>query len=149
MSGLTFDADGAPDVCGLPAKTIGNPANPDGPLLVRYFLRGESGGDAPKVFIHHLLRSDEDRAFHDHPWDFTTFLLTGRYIEHTPHGDTYYAAPAVLQRKAEHKHWLELPDGPMWTMLLVGHRRREWGFWASDMPWTHWQQFDPTAGTRP
>lgn len=143
-----FHPDGAPDVDGLPYKDLGN-ITAGVPLLRRYFILGESGSDDPKVVIHHLLRSDEDRAFHDHPWDYTTRLLTGRYIEHTPHSATEYRAGDTLQRQAEHLHWLELPDGPIWTLLMVGVRRRPWGFWAPDMEWTPWAQFDSHAGTRP
>lgn len=40
-------------------------------------------------------------------------------------------------------------DGPVWTLLMIGPRRRAWGFWTPDMPWTPWAQFDPDAGTRP
>lgn len=34
--------------------------------------------------LHHILRSDKGRDMHDHPMDFTTFILWGSYIEVTP-----------------------------------------------------------------
>jgi hypothetical protein len=35
------------------------------------------------IYLHHFLRSDEDRALHDHPWLNCSWLLDGRYTEHT------------------------------------------------------------------
>ena len=33
------------------------------------------------VYLHHFLRSDDDRALHDHPWWNLSWLLKGRYVE--------------------------------------------------------------------
>ena len=54
-----------------------------GPLLTRYYVV-ETRWFA--VYLHHLHTSDEDRALHDHPWSFVTFLISGGYEEHTPAG---------------------------------------------------------------
>src|ERR1700761_649655 len=35
------------------------------------------------IYLHNFLRSDDDRALHDHPWVNMSILLWGRYIEHT------------------------------------------------------------------
>src|SRR5262245_55579519 len=35
------------------------------------------------VYMHQFIRSDDDRALHDHPWWNLSFLLNGRYVEHT------------------------------------------------------------------
>ena len=76
---------------------------------------------------------------HDHPWDYITTLLAGAYIEHTAEGATLYQAPVTLTRTAEHAHRLELPDGPVWTLILTGRVRRAWGFYtgAGWEPWQH------------
>lgn len=34
------------------------------------------------IYLHHILRSDDDRALHDHPWWNVSILLKGMYIEH-------------------------------------------------------------------
>lgn len=40
------------------------------------------------VYLHQFLRSDDDRALHDHPWLFNvSLLLRGPYIEWVPAGD--------------------------------------------------------------
>jgi len=36
------------------------------------------------VRLHHVLRSDLDRALHDHPWDNASLLLRGGYWEVVP-----------------------------------------------------------------
>ena len=35
------------------------------------------------VYLHHFLRSDDDRALHDQPWWNLSILLDGEYTEHT------------------------------------------------------------------
>lgn len=54
------------------------------PYLLRWFLlrRGEALG----VYVHKFLRSDEDRALHDHPWDFLVIPLWRGYREHSLRG---------------------------------------------------------------
>lgn len=38
------------------------------------------------VYLHHFMRSDDDRALHDHPWWSLGMILSkgGEYIEHLP-----------------------------------------------------------------
>lgn len=36
------------------------------------------------VRLHHVLRSDRDRAMHDHPWNNASLVLRGGYWEITP-----------------------------------------------------------------
>lgn len=33
------------------------------------------------VYVHKFLRSDDDRALHDHPWWFVSLILRGGYVE--------------------------------------------------------------------
>ncbi len=50
------------------------------PYLHRWYVfRSERIG----LFIHKFVRSDEDRALHDHPWPFIVIPLSGGYIEHS------------------------------------------------------------------
>lgn len=35
------------------------------------------------VYLHRFMRSDDDRALHDHPWSNLSILLRGSYGEHT------------------------------------------------------------------
>jgi hypothetical protein len=50
------------------------------PYLHRWYIfRSEPLG----IFVHRFVRSDEDRALHDHPWSFIVIPLWGGYVEHS------------------------------------------------------------------
>jgi hypothetical protein len=88
-----------------------------------------------KIYIHEIVRSDEDRALHDHPWNFTSIILKGSYVEVTPIYRARCLAGAMITRKAEDAHRLEIPEGQTtWTLVFVGKKRREWGF-ATNVGW--------------
>ena len=56
------------------------------PYLLRWFLIPRN--PVFNVYVHLFLRSDEDRALHDHPWAANcSILLEGQYLEHTPAGE--------------------------------------------------------------
>jgi len=41
------------------------------------------------VYLHRFLRSDDDRAVHDHPWDNRSWMiLDGEYLEYLQDGTT-------------------------------------------------------------
>jgi len=87
-----------------------------------------------KIFrLHHILRSDADRHFHDHPMDFTSFILAGGYVEYTPNNPPRVCYPGdVVRRKAEDLHFLKLRGTSAWTFLITGPYRRSWGFQTED-----------------
>jgi hypothetical protein len=89
--------------------------------------------------IHHILRSDDDRAHHDHPWPFVTIILRGGYTEVRPVFDKsnlyigesrkFYGVGSVLFRRAKDWHRLELyEDMDTWTLFIVGKYQQKWGF---------------------
>ncbi|HJQ59414.1 MAG TPA: hypothetical protein VJ890_21080 [Vineibacter sp.] len=108
------------------------------------------------VYLHQFLRSDDDRALHDHPWVNVSVLLSGRYFEHTADGQRILRRPwrpwapwRLVVRRATAAHRVELlPDGisgetPCWSLFLTGPRVREWGFHCPK-GWVPWRDF--TAG---
>jgi hypothetical protein len=109
-----------------------------------------------KVYLHNFLRSDEDRAMHDHPYRNVSILLSGSYIEWFK-GDelTEWAmrrpwrpwAPWRLTfRRAETAHRVQLIAGaPVWTLFVTGPRIREWGFHCPRgwVPWTTFVEQPP------
>lgn len=96
------------------------------------------------VYLHEFGRSDDDRALHDHPWPNTSFLLQGRYIEHTPAGRFVRNAGDVVAREATALHRIELfPGERALSLFMTGEKVREWGF-ACPQGWVHWRDF--TAG---
>jgi hypothetical protein len=102
--------------------------------------------------VHHVVRSDMDRALHDHPWWYATLLLEGEYDEHLPrvsprHGPAEWVyhwptkrfvestlvhrrqAGEILVRGAGARHRLELyKKRDCWTLFLHGRKSRGWGF---------------------
>ena len=87
------------------------------------------------VRIHHILRSDQGRDPHDHPWPFVTVILRGGYFEHRFDQDgawagiKWYGAGSILFRRAKDFHILELPPGKTaWTLFITGPKQQTWGF---------------------
>ncbi|HEX7687380.1 MAG TPA: hypothetical protein VF453_06730 [Burkholderiaceae bacterium] len=99
------------------------------------------------VYLHQFLRSDDDRALHDHPWANASILLRGRYVEHTisaggiEHRRELRAGDFRLRPSGRFAHRVELVDGPCWTLFLTGPRYREWGFHCPRAGWIHWEKF--------
>lgn len=93
------------------------------------------------VYLHEFCRSDDDRALHDHPWPNASYVLRGRYIEHTPEGQFLRVAGDFVERPAEALHRIELIDGlPCITLFTTGPKVRDWGF-ACPQGWVPWQEF--------
>lgn len=113
--------------------------------LRRYYVY--RGKRRPHIYLHHIIRSDYERACHDHPWDFTSLILTGGYREHlatVTHWDTGLEkvslthrdkrAGNIVSHRATDLHRLELKK-PMWTLVFSGEKKRLWGFQTTDKGW--------------
>lgn len=105
------------------------------------------------VYLHLFLRSDDDRALHDHPWSNVSYLLAGTYLEHTKDRDgnpkcTRLRAGRIRFRRATRAHRIELDSGPCWSLFITGPRVREWGFWCPK-GWVHWRDFTNAANGKP
>lgn len=139
----------------FPKKTVYG-TTPDkreelGPLLIRYYLF--NGGDHfPSLYLHKLVRSDDGRDLHDHPWWFWTFLLTGAYFEEMPYEfldkkkgiiDTF-----TIERREPFRFYFREPtwthrlilDRPVWTLVLRGTPERDWGFYTPE-GWVRWEEY--------
>jgi len=93
--------------------------------------------------LHNILRSDDDRALHDHPWDFWSLILWGGYREflpgllhsgngtYAPIGNQRWCGPgSLVKRSAADAHRIALVHGPAWTLVWTGPRVRRWGFYV-------------------
>ena len=94
------------------------------------------------IYLHEFLRSDDDRALHDHPWVNCSILLRGTYWEHLESGYALrrYAGDVIFRRSGKIAHRIEIIDAPAWTLFITGPRYREWGF-RCPAGWVHWQDF--------
>ena len=119
----------------------------DDPYLLRWFVIPRN--HILNVYVHKFMRSDDDRALHDHPWWFVSIMLRGSYYEWTPTSRVMRTAPSVAFRRATHTHRVELlndadgiTDGPnrefpCWTLIITGPKMRHWGFHCPKgfVPW--------------
>ena len=99
------------------------------------------------VYLHEIWKSDSDEAMHDHPWDSTSVLIDGSYVEHTPEERHLRSAGDVVQRLATDRHRLEIPEGGRAVSLFItGPKVREWGFWCPK-GFVHWKDFVDGSNT--
>lgn len=81
------------------------------------------------IRIHHWIGSDDTRFFHDHAYDFISFIIKGSYKNVTPKGIFNVKAGSFWYSKAEDRHYLVVPKEGAWTLLFCGRPYRKWGFW--------------------
>lgn len=119
--------------------------------------------------VHCILASDDQRAFHDHPWHFASIGLAGSYTELRPAPDCRaprdpagpgalwahlpddartvrrrFRAPFVNVKRATDLHALIVEGGPVWSLFLSRPKLRSWGFATPD-GWVPWREFEARA----
>lgn len=133
---------------------------PDNPYLIRwtFIFFGYS------MRIHHWLKSDDNRYFHDHSSDLLSIVLRGSYWNCKPKFDNDLPPTAVKDdfenhidywvegifnswrtlknfrksiwfSKAEDRHYLQIPKGGAWTLMFEGRPRHKWGFYVNGHKW--------------
>lgn len=141
-----------------PDVVIGDAADP---YLLRWWVIPRN--PLFNVYYHVVLRPDDDRALHDHPWVNASIVLEGGYMEVVPGNEAlppirtkrlWRRAGSIVIRGAKAAHRLELmvrfpePAGdyagtvhvPARTLFITGPRLRRWGFWCPQ-GWRHWKDF--------
>lgn len=109
----------------------------DGSLYMRRYYLFQSKWVS--VFIHYILRGDDDRYLHDHPWSFIAILLTGSYVEEDLTGFHRIWPFMPRFRRATYLHRLHLHK-PVWTVFIHFRRTRKWGF-QTPTGWTYWRKY--------
>ena len=104
---------------------------PQCPYLVRhtFIFLGYS------IRIHHWIRSDDKRHFHDHACDFISIILKGKYTNVTPDGKYEVKAGSIWYAKGDKKHYLDIPKEGAWTLLFCSRPYRKWGFYVNNHLW--------------
>lgn len=116
---------------------------------------------ALNIYYHIVLRSDDDRALHDHPWFNFSLVLDGGYFEHTIlaggiHKKVWFGPGAMKFRwHGKKAHRLELatvpvlhpPSGavmesPATTIFITGPVLRRWGFHHPQGGWVDAYDWD-------
>ncbi len=111
--------------------------------------------DAFGFYIHWMNGPDIDRDLHDHPFDFTSFIVFGSYEEVS--GEPQWVSPSVHMRPIVRFRWLNRKiattphkiiklykrkifgyELPVITFVVRGKRRRDWGF-HTPTGWVFWK----------
>lgn len=99
------------------------------------------------LYLHHIHRADREMDPHDHPWWFASLVLAGWYEELVwPDKQDRNARTAVMRLRGRWSlrsisrrgaHIITDVRGPLWTLVVTGPKRGEWGFWTRDgfVPW--------------
>ncbi len=91
--------------------------------------------------IHHFTATDKGSP-HDHPFAFTSHILSGGYIErvYTVDENGLWAREYIFRKagtvhtiEATHIHEIvELPDDECYTLIIPHEKVREWRCWKFD-----------------
>jgi hypothetical protein len=117
----------------------------DKPYLIRWWVIPRN--PVFNIYLHRFLRSDDDRALHDHPWTNLSILLRGSYTEHTIAAGginvntVRSAGDWKLRLFGSFAHRIELTHGECWTLFITGPWYRHWGFHCPAGGWVHWKLF--------
>ena len=113
--------------------------------IARFFLHHvETDPDTGKLlsansaFLHRIVRPDDGRDLHNHPWDFSTKILSGGYLEEFD-GIAPHRVFAGEYRSRWHStfHRIAAVDPETWTLVTTGPRINDWGFLVDGrfVPW--------------
>lgn len=108
------------------------------------------------IRVHHIVRPDDDRAMHDHPWNARTIILRGWYTEKRPIdlkkaglsdetislineaanagkyevGEyfTRRTGDTATLRVGEYHTITDVSEGGVYTLFISGKWRADWGF---------------------
>lgn len=130
------------------------------PYLIRWtiILFGYS------IRIHHWIKSDDNRFFHDHSSDLLSVVLKGKYWNVKPIDDNknpnnnekyyyvegifnsfnnfFHASKSIWFSKAIDKHYLKIPKGGAWTLMFEGKPYHKWGFYVNGHKWRPLRYFN-------
>ena len=125
----------------------------DNPYLIRwtFIIFGYS------IRIHHWIKSDDRRFFHDHSSNLLSIVLKGKYdnvvpikpnelptnnsVRHHVEGifnsvsHFFHMNKSIWFSKAEQQHYLDIPKGGAWTLMFEGKPRHKWGFYVNGHKW--------------
>ncbi len=97
-------------------------------------------GFLPTVYLHQFKLPDADRDLHNHPWEGTSFILSGGYVEERWVGVLgtagAYKRTKCINRftlnkiKANTYHRIDsLYNDSTWSLVVRGPKTQSWGFW--------------------
>lgn len=103
------------------------------------------------LYLHRFDRPDSRPTLHDHPWPFASLVVWGKgYVEISGLEKHRRVVRFLNLKRATDVHYIESLLRPVvWTLVLVGRRRRSWGYVEAAAPDWHsidenyeWTRFD-------
>lgn len=94
------------------------------------------------VRVHHILRADQDRDLHDHPWNARTIILRGWYVEERIDQveiSRNTGSTATLNFGEYHRIDRVSPGG-VFTLFITGKYRGTWGFLVNGLK-VQWRKY--------
>jgi hypothetical protein len=111
------------------------------------------------LYVHNILRSDEDKDPHDHPFGFIALMFWGSYLEEwrcAKEDYRYWAPPkgfdnpleksvrsigSLYYHAAKDFHRITLCSPSVWTLVLASGRKRPgWGYQTKN-GWVHFKEY--------
>lgn len=101
----------------------------------------------PAVYLHHLVRADNDLDKHDHPCDNISIVLRRTWLEQLADDTVVARRPgAIVFRRAATPHRIaEVEGGGVWTLWICGPVYRDWGFHCPRGWVSHSEYFERSA----
>jgi hypothetical protein len=85
-----------------------------------------------KLYLHKILKEDEDEHPHDHPWNFFSLILKGGYVESVNHLFHHRKPGSISYKKAEEYHKVLRLFSTTYSLALVFGKKRTWGYRVGD-----------------
>lgn len=126
-----------------------NPYQTEGPEAERHERKIKW---LPSIRIHHILRADNARDLHDHPWNARTIILKGWYYERRLvkgiRGDDITiskwreAGDTATINYGQYHSIDEVSPGGVWTMFFTWDYTGTWGFLVDGkkVPWREYNE---------
>jgi hypothetical protein len=110
-----------------------------------YLNRWELYGNHPifDIYLHQFLKSDDNRALHDHPGASAAIVLEGSYLEwFNADEQKRRTAGDIIFRRSTTAHRIEIDESglPPITIFFRGPKVRDWGFHCAN-GWRHHRDF--------
>jgi len=102
------------------------------------------------IKIHKIMRADDDRCHHDHPWWMLRVILWGGYDETTgeDHRKVIRRPGNVSFCKRNFQHRITRLHGECsWSLVITGKSSGKWGFFTKQ-GFMYWRDFVDAARSR-
>lgn len=120
----------------------------------------------PSIRIHHILRPDNDRHMHDHPWNARTIVLSGWYVEERPFENNEPGSIAFHSTEGDIRlcyrrdrgytgrllfgqyHLIsQVAPGGVFTLFITWRKRGTWGFQVNGkkVPWREYLDIEDAS----